>query len=229
MFGLQKKQKIIEYKSQFRFPQNGLKKSLFIHMAAVMFVSSPASAEWKLILNKCRELLTSYHSSISLDEMVNFNPETQFEFELTGLSNYGVEKRRKEDLIEYERTKLGLRHLESDSERFPYRIFIYKGRIYKSNGTLLSSDKMSMGLSYVMDKKGAFYAGNLHHPAYLKFEPVAGAGHIVVRNGRLISVDRSSGQYAPKRLHLRQVEERFRELGLDVSDVIFEYDSSLFD
>lgn len=81
---------------------------------------------------------------------------------------------------------------------------------------------------FVMDEHGNLYASNvqivgqLHHSSFLGGRPVAGAGEIVVQNGRPVLISRKSGHYRPLDEHQQQVRDMLEEQGVDVSGVTFE-------
>jgi RHS repeat-associated protein len=67
--------------------------------------------------------------------------------------------------------------------------------VYAQSGEPVNGDNI-----YVMDKSGNVYAdkpdiGNIHHSTLAGGEDPAGAGHLYADNGRLLSVDDSSGHY----------------------------------
>ena len=59
---------------------------------------------------------------------------------------------------------------------------------------------------YVMSPGGVLYIGKIHkHSGFLAGAEVMGAGHMQVKDGKIISIDRFSGHYAPGRDNFRNV------------------------
>lgn len=82
---------------------------------------------------------------------------------------------------------------------------------------------------FVMDADGNIYAslihraGSFHHSSFLAGAPVAGAGEIVVDNGRLVMINNASGHYLPDPDTTSQVFSVMRARGVNV-DVIEKQD-----
>jgi hypothetical protein len=77
---------------------------------------------------------------------------------------------------------------------------------------------------YVMDPEGNFYASpqigsRFHHSSFLAGGPVAGAGEITVKDGKLLRISNSSGHYLPDVLNMIQVLQELNARGVDLYGV----------
>jgi hypothetical protein len=94
------------------------------------------------------------------------------------------------------------------------------GKIYDTshiNPNLWTGERVM----YVMDSAGNFYAapkvyGVLQHSSFFSGGPVAAAGELVARDGRIALLNRKSGHYVPTEEFLRQAAHRLRERGLSL-------------
>jgi hypothetical protein len=82
-----------------------------------------------------------------------------------------------------------------------------------------------IGLIYVMDKLGQIYIQrfdilspdwDLYHSSFLAGGPVAAAGMIVVRKGRVVRINDYSGHYRPQTKHFHQLLAQLRRMGVDI-------------
>jgi hypothetical protein len=122
----------------------------------------------------------------------------------------------------------GVRYLTPD-EAEGYRVFVRDGLLYQTNGELLdTTDASSLhsgdGVAiFVMDPQGNLYVstehevGAFHHSSFLAGQPVAGAGEIVVEDGRIVGMSDASGHYRPPPQFLQQVLDQLQIQGLDIS------------
>jgi hypothetical protein len=105
--------------------------------------------------------------------------------------------------------------------RQQHRVRVENGRLVDSNGELLNTGPDAI---YVMDRRGRMYVadqdvGRIQHSSFLGGKPVAAAGHVQVRDGRLISIDNKSGHYQAPAKRTDQALEVLEEEGLDVDGV----------
>jgi hypothetical protein len=121
----------------------------------------------------------------------------------------------------------GVTYLDA-ATRESFRITIHDGLVYDSRGQLFDT---SNGVSafgpghegraiFVMDEHGNFYAStfqqyrHFHHSSLLAGGEVAGAGELVVKDGRIELLTDQSGHYMPGRARTLQVLEQFASQGI---------------
>lgn len=115
-----------------------------------------------------------------------------------------------------------------------HRLVVVNGLLHRTDGSIFdtaaarthhSGDGRAM---FVMDEHGNMFASNvqqvgyLHHSSFLGGRPVAGAGEIVVENGKLMLISRKSGHYQPHTEHQLQVSDILSEQGVDITKLISE-------
>lgn len=113
-----------------------------------------------------------------------------------------------------------------------HRLVVHDGKLYKSNGQLFdtAAGKSHWGAGesraiFVMDKHGNLYASNhhavgqFHHSSFLGGKPVAGAGELMVTNGKLKFISDQSGHYRPPPQAMQQVIDALEDAGMNVDDV----------
>lgn len=110
----------------------------------------------------------------------------------------------------------------SPESRERLRIRAFDGRLYGWDGSILG-DGEAVSMIYVMDARGNIYVshpeqGKFHHSTFLQGGPVAGAGQITFRDGKITRIDHQSGHYRPTVDFLNQVVHRFQELGVEVPE-----------
>ena len=124
----------------------------------------------------------------------------------------------------------GVRYLTPD-ELEPYRVFVRDGRLYsaRDGGLFDTSGASSVHAGgggraiFVLDEQGNLYASNrqkigeFHHSSFLAGRPVAGAGELIVQDGRLIEISDRSGHYRPEPNFRKQVLAQLKAQGVDVS------------
>jgi hypothetical protein len=102
-------------------------------------------------------------------------------------------------------------------------------RLYIENGLIVDPDSKPANFGkrpYVMDSAGDFFQSfdwllsRTKHSTFFEGAPVAGAGMIAIKNGKLRFISNSSGHYTPSPEILRQVLESLYRQGVDVSDAI---------
>lgn len=169
-------------------------------------------------IKSCETVLSNLTQKIELSVLIKANPPTKLNFKLLGLSDYGVDKQKKFELIRSEK-RAGFTHLMTLEEREHARVYFYNGLFYNWQGNPIHS----LHLTYVMDENGGIYAGTLHHPGYLAWGKVAAAGQLAIFKGTMILADRNSGQYAPEEEYLTQFKLRLEELGVDTQNIKFEF------
>ncbi len=131
----------------------------------------------------------------------------------------------------FNRPSNGVTYLMPD-EAEEFRVFVRDGLVYKANdGSLFDTGAASTHWGgggraiFVMDGQGNLYAsarhepGAFHHSSFLAGGPVAGAGEIVVENGKLILITDRSGHYQPPPQYLQQVLDQLKSQGVDVSSI----------
>lgn len=112
-----------------------------------------------------------------------------------------------------------------------YRLIVKGGLIYDSKGglfdTMVGNDMLLSNNSaiYVMDEFGGIFAtknarnGYFHHSRFLKGEPIAAVGEIVISNGRVKHITNGSGHYRPGPRFMDQFFEELTLRGVDISSV----------
>ncbi len=119
-----------------------------------------------------------------------------------------------------------------EKAREKHRVMVRDGRLLDIAGKPFnpgprpekwSGDK---GLAiYVMDAAGNVYAtleherGRFHHSSFLAGGPVGMAGDIRVFDGWIVEVSNQSGHYRPPPAAMKQITERLKEMGVDMSKV----------
>ncbi len=141
----------------------------------------------------------------------------------------------------------GLKHAKTlyltEAQKNQFALQVKDGSIYIKRD--LSKPLTTKRALYVMDPNGTIYAANrelvasagillgrqpsvkgqmdqfalLHHSSFLAGQPVAAAGHITIRNGKVISIDNKSGHYLPSACHLQQALVQLKSHGADTTDV----------
>jgi hypothetical protein len=128
----------------------------------------------------------------------------------------------------------GVTYLD-EAAREARRTTIRDGIVYDSSGNPFDT---SNGVSafgpnhggraiFVMDEHGNLYASTFqkyrvfHHSSFLAGAPVAGAGELVVKNGRIELLSDCSGHYQPGQARTQQVLHQLASQGirLDASGV----------
>lgn len=115
---------------------------------------------------------------------------------------------------------------DSELEQEATRVHIVGGLMLMPNGKPLDTRTMATAFSgpgyaiYVMSREGHLHVashvvGIRHHSSLLAGAPVAGAGEMVVNQGRLVHLTNKSGHYAPPRENLIQVVNRLARAGID--------------
>jgi hypothetical protein len=124
----------------------------------------------------------------------------------------------------------GVKYLTPD-EAEEFRVFVRDGLIYSAkDGTLFDTSAAQSLHSgggraiFVMDNQGNLYAAphklaEFHHSSFLSGGPVAGAGEIVVRDGKVILISDKSGHYQPPPQYRQQVLDQLGSQGVDVSTI----------
>jgi hypothetical protein len=104
------------------------------------------------------------------------------------------------------------------SPRQAYKLRVKEGRLYDAGGNPFDTgDEIAL---YVMDQQGQIFAArtsvhdSLHHSSLLAGEPVAGAGIMQVRQGRVMLINDRSGHYHPPAELFQQVLRRLSGQGV---------------
>ena len=122
-----------------------------------------------------------------------------------------------------------VKYLRSDAERRPYEA-VTGPSITRSDGTPLDtrgnhSKFLGAGFAiYAMDGNGRLYVGQhavglFHHSSFMAGGNVAGAGELLVREGRLIAISNKSGHYQPRTEHLQRVLQQLHGKGVSMEGV----------
>lgn len=125
-------------------------------------------------------------------------------------------------------------HYMDDAELEGHRVVAADGRLHwvedgeivdtSTAGTLHSGNGRAM---FVMDQNGNFYVslvqefGHLHHSSFMAGRPVAGAGEMIIQDGRIVEVTRKSGHYKPTIVNEEAVRQSLLEQGFDVDGIRF--------
>jgi hypothetical protein len=131
-----------------------------------------------------------------------------------------------EDLLE---DSLGRRTLAFDEvARERHRLSVRGGRLLDADGAPLDT----AGLTYliVLAPDGELYAARgdyssdakIHHSSFLAGAPVAAAGEIVARDGRVVRVTSRSGHYKPPMCLMDQLRTELERRGVPLAGVPFE-------
>lgn len=130
--------------------------------------------------------------------------------------------------------KWGVEYWDSE-KRSPWELKFEAGRVTlpenlpksqtSSGGLVLSSPvegvPSTQMLMYAMTESGRFYvyptkAMKHQHSTFLAGEPVAAAGMIIIRDGKVAYIDNVSGHYLPNPLHLAQAIHALQLKGVPV-------------
>jgi hypothetical protein len=116
-------------------------------------------------------------------------------------------------------------HYMSSAERESSRVVILNGTLYTSKGKPTPYGTDAEKLNYVMDAAGNFYIFNqtghpeLRHSSFFDGRPVACAGDVQVKNGRIAKIDRNSGHYSPSAEMFHNVLIELKKDGVDVTSI----------
>lgn len=121
-------------------------------------------------------------------------------------------------------------------ERESYRLTLHDGLLYNAQGQLYDTGDARTLWSpdggraiFAMDSRGDLYSsphhvlGRFHHSSFLAGEPVAGAGEIEARAGRVLLISDHSTHYRPARRFTEQVVDSLARQGASVDDIQVEY------
>lgn len=114
-------------------------------------------------------------------------------------------------------------HYMSSAERENSRAVIVNGKLYTPKGTPTPYGSDGEKLNYVMDASGNFYLFNqtghpeLRHSSFFDGGPVACAGNLDVKNGKIAHIDRNSGHYGPTAKMFQNVLAELKKDGVDVT------------
>ena len=104
------------------------------------------------------------------------------------------------------------------SERTRHEVIARGGRLVDRHGKVLAPGRALTGM-FVLDRGGALLANfddtderGFHHSSFVAGEPVAAAGCITVRDGRILSLSNESGHYIPAPSSLHRVMRKLSEL-----------------
>jgi hypothetical protein len=115
-------------------------------------------------------------------------------------------------------------HYMSDQERENARVVIVDGELYTASGEPTPFGRGGEKLNYVMDAAGNFYIfdqtghPDLRHSSFFDGGPVACAGDLVVKNGRIVKINHNSGHYSPSSKMFQNVLTELKKDGVDLSD-----------
>ncbi|MFE7722602.1 hypothetical protein ACFU44_26570 [Nocardia rhizosphaerihabitans] len=122
------------------------------------------------------------------------------------------------------------------ADRARFRLSARDGLLYTADGTLFDTTEASTLWSpsggraiFVMDADGLIYSsprhllGRFHHSSFLAGCPVAAAGELVARNGRIILVSDHSTHYRPARRFTNQILDSLRAQGIPTDAVSVEF------
>jgi hypothetical protein len=122
-----------------------------------------------------------------------------------------------------------------EQARLRFRLQARDGLLHTADGALFDTTTASTLWSpeggraiFVMDAAGTLYSspqhllGRFHHSSFLAGGPVAAAGEIVARQGRVLLVSDHSTHYRPPRRFTRQVPLALRAQGIEAGDLPLE-------
>ena len=114
-------------------------------------------------------------------------------------------------------------------EREAKRLVIKNGIVFDHNGSIVQETKNDASghedkINYVMDAHGNFYLFDeyrfpeIRHSSIFAGKPVAGAGEISIKGGRIVYIDSDSGHYSSSKL-MPYVQQELKEDGVDLRSV----------
>ncbi len=122
-------------------------------------------------------------------------------------------------------------HYLSERELAQHRLVSHDGKLYDTTGKLFDTSESALKghAIYVMDDQGNLYASNyhevgqFHHSSFLGGKPVAGAGHITVKDGEVVMMDNKSGHYTPGKEFADRVKNELIRQGVQLKPGAFRY------
>ncbi|MEV6217610.1 hypothetical protein [Nocardia sp. NPDC051833] len=122
------------------------------------------------------------------------------------------------------------------ADRARFALHARGGLLYTVDGALFDTTEASTLWSpgggraiFVMDADGVVYSsprhllGRFHHSSFLAGGPVAAAGELVARRGRIILVSDHSTHYRPARRFTQQILDSLRAQGIPTDTVSIEF------
>lgn len=116
----------------------------------------------------------------------------------------------------------------TDDEREECKLEIIDGKFYQ-NGKPYNTDTPEGSFAgdaiYVMSENGVIFCytnyatGKFHHSSFFQGGTVACAGHLVIKDGELESINNVSGHYHPDIEHLEQMISELKERGVSMGGV----------
>ncbi len=114
--------------------------------------------------------------------------------------------------------------------RSAYELTVKDGLLYDASGKLFdttaSATARGQGKAiFVMDENGRIFAstyqkvGQFHHSSFLAGKPVAAAGEIIVKNGKVIALNNQSGHYRPTAEVVMQFLKELQRRGVKTGGV----------
>lgn len=126
-------------------------------------------------------------------------------------------------------------HYLTDEERARHALEIVDGVIRDADGLPFDTADARTHWSgqgraiFVMDATGRFFTskqhlvGRFHHSSLGQGRPVAGAGELEVRDGKLVALTDHSSHYCPPRRFTEQVLRELAARGVDLERVVLEF------
>jgi hypothetical protein len=114
-------------------------------------------------------------------------------------------------------------HYMSNEERESARVVIVNGTLYTSKGKPAPYGTDHEKLNYAMDAAGNFYIFNqtghpeLRHSSFFDGRPVACAGDLEAKNGRIVTINSKSGHYSPSPKMFQNVLTELKKDGVDLT------------
>ena len=114
-------------------------------------------------------------------------------------------------------------HYMSIRERESARVVIVNGVLYTAKGEPAPYGRANEKLNYAMDAEGNFYIFNqtghpeLRHSSFFDGGPVACAGNLEVKNGRIVKINKNSGHYSPSSKMFQNVLTELKKDGADLT------------
>jgi hypothetical protein len=114
-------------------------------------------------------------------------------------------------------------HYMSASERESSRVVIVNGALYASKGGPAPYGRVGEKLNYAMDAAGNFYVfdqtghPDLRHSSFFAGAPIACAGNLDVKDGKIAHIDSNSGHYSPTAKMFQNVLAELKKDGVDVA------------
>jgi len=178
--------------------------------AVICFLNSVRNA---LVAIRSNETRPSWYQKKLSKEIYSKTSERQAEYEG---EQYGINVPHN--------LKTFVQYVSDEVDREAYRVHVSEGRLLDFEGKQIGDKDYEQRYIFVMDPAGNIYASKLivgvfHHSSFLAGAPVAAAGELRFKNGKLIAIINKSGHYKPSPDQLNQFVDRLKLQNVDISSV----------